>query len=103
MIRPMGCRCRARVRRIGAISHATRLRFARECEGQADLIALLAYAELRWDDMAALKASSIDFTRRRADVREPLTDVARHSGSGMPETHERRSVPSPAYLEAPLR
>lgn len=53
--------------------------------------------------MAALKVSSIDFSRRRVDVREALTDVRGTLVRGTPKTHERRSVPFPAFLEAPLR
>ena len=45
----------------------------------------------------------IDFARRRIDVREALTDVRGTLVRGTPKTHERRSVPFPTFLDAPLR
>ena len=87
----------------GYLSHEQVASLARECDGHADLIAFLAYTGLRWGEMAALKVSSIDFSRRRVDVKEALTDVRGTLVRGTPKTHERRSVPFPAFLEPPLR
>lgn len=87
----------------GYLSHEQVASLARECDGHADLIAFLAYTGLRWGEMAALKVSSIDFSRRRVDVKEALTDVRGTLVRGTPKTHERRSVPFPAFLGPPLR
>jgi len=87
----------------GYLSHEQVERLARECGEHADLIAFLAYTGLRWGEMAALRISSIDFVRRRVDVREALTDVRGELIRGTPKTHERRSVPFPAFLDRPLK
>lgn len=83
----------------GYLSHDQVALLALECGDQADLIAFLAYTGLRWGEMAALTVGSLDFSRRRAEVREALADVRGTLVRGTPKTHERRSVPFPAFLD----
>lgn len=87
----------------GYLSHEQVERLARECGENADLIVFLAYTGLRCGEMAALRVSLIDFVRRRVDVREALTDVRGELIRGTSKTHERRSVPFPAFLDRPLK
>ena len=63
------------------------------------VVRLLAYTGLRWGEMAALKAHSIDL-RRRFQVNEAVGEVRGHLVWSTPKGHERRSVPFPEFLVA---
>ena len=62
------------------------------------LVRLLAYTELRWGEMAALRVEAMDMLRRRVHVREAVAEVGGKVVWSSPKTHERRSVPFPAFL-----
>ena len=68
----------------------------------ATVILFLAYTGLRWGEMAALKVGSFDMLRRRVSVTEAVAEVHGQLTWDSPKTHERRSVPFPAFLAAPL-
>lgn len=63
------------------------------------IVTLLAYTGLRWGEMAALRAGDINIHRRRLDIRRAVAEVRGEMIFSTPKTHERRSVPFPAFLE----
>ncbi len=68
------------------------------------VVLFLAYTGVRFGEMAALRVSRLDLTRRRATIAESVTVV---QGEGLvwgtPKSHERRQVPIPRFLVAELR
>ena len=63
------------------------------------LVLFLAYTGVRWGEMAALRVSRLDLTKRRALVAESVTPVdGRGLVWGTPKSHQRRSVPIPRFL-----
>ena len=68
------------------------------------VVLFLAYTGVRFGEMAALRVSRLDVTRRRATIAESVTVV---QGKGLvwgtPKSHERRQVPIPRFLVAELR
>ncbi len=68
------------------------------------VVLFLAYTGVRFGEMAALRVSRLDLTRRRATIAESVTVV---QGKGLvwgtPKSHERRQVPIPRFLVAELR
>jgi integrase len=68
------------------------------------VVLFLAYTGVRFGEMAALRVSRLDITRRRATIAESVTVV---QGQGLvwgtPKSHERRQVPIPRFLVAELR
>lgn len=58
----------------------------------------LAYTGLRWGELAALRARSVDLQRHRIVVDEAVVDVRGELVWGTPKTHERRSVPVPPFI-----
>lgn len=87
----------------GYLSHKQVQTLARACGPHADLITFLAYTGLRWGEMAALRVRSVDTAKRRVEVNESLTDVRGELIRGTPKSHERRSVPYPAFLDTQLK
>ena len=71
-------------------------------EISATVILFLAYTGLRWGEMAALKIGSFDMLRRRVTVTEAVAEVRGRHVWDTPKSHERRSVPFPAFLAPPL-
>jgi integrase len=67
------------------------------------VVLFLAYTGVRFGEMAALRVSRLDLTRRRATIAESVTVV---QGQGLvwgtPKSHERRQVPIPRFLVAEL-
>lgn len=63
------------------------------------IVRLLAYTGLRWGEMAALRVGDIRADRRRIDVRRAVAEVRGELVYSTPKTHERRSVPYPAFLD----
>jgi integrase len=57
------------------------------------LVLVLVLTSLRWGEAAALRVRNVDTLRRRIAVAESMTEV-----HGMPRTHQRRTVPVPAFL-----
>ncbi len=68
----------------------------------ATVILFLTYTGLRWGEMAALKIGSFDMLRRRVTVTEAVAEVRGRLVWDTPKSHERRSVPFPAFLAPPL-
>jgi integrase len=67
-----------------------------------DVVRLLAYAGLRFGEMAALRVRRIDFLRKHLTVAESATEVEGVVEFGTPKTHQKRTVPIPAVLLEPL-
>lgn len=63
-----------------------------------DLIRLLAYTGLRWGEATGMRVKHVDRTRRRLSVEENAVIVNGKFRVGTPKTHERRTVPYPAFL-----
>ena len=76
----------------------------RENETYRLVVLFLAYTGVRFGEMAALRVSRLDLTRRRATIAESVTVV---QGKGLvwgtPKSHERRQVPIPRFLVAELQ
>jgi len=64
----------------------------------AALIYTLAYTGLRWGEATGLRVRAVDVGRRRMLVQENAVSVRGKIVVGTPKTHERRSVPYPAFL-----
>ncbi|GAA3630960.1 tyrosine-type recombinase/integrase [Microlunatus ginsengisoli] len=73
-------------------------RLAAACEPYGTLIRVLAYAGLRWGELAALRVKRVDLARRRLEVVEAVTEVNGRVVFGTTKTHQRRSVPIPRFL-----
>jgi integrase len=84
--------------RRGYLTHVQVVELAAQCGDYADLILTLAYTGLRWGELAALRAKSVDLQRERILVDEAVADVRGKLIWGTPKTHERRSVPMPEFL-----
>lgn len=69
---------------------------------RALIVRLLAYTGLRWGEMVALRVRHLDMLRRRIHVEDNAPEVGGVPTPGTPKTHERRSVPFPAFLAADL-
>lgn len=65
------------------------------------LVYVLAYCGLRWGEATGLRVGHLDMLRRRLAVEENAVQVGSAVKVGSPKTHERRSVPFPAFL-APM-
>jgi integrase len=71
--------------------------------GEYRLVVLaLAYCGLRWGELAALRVGRVDTLRRRLEIVEALVEVRGHLTWGAPKSHQRRSVPMPAFLAGDL-
>ena len=66
------------------------------------VVLLLAYTGLRWGEMAALRVGAVNLVRRRLDVYEAVAEVSGRQVLDSVKNHERRSVPFPDFLAAPL-
>ncbi|WP_018178497.1 tyrosine-type recombinase/integrase [Jongsikchunia kroppenstedtii] len=66
------------------------------------VIQFLAYTGLRWGEMAALRVRDFDMLRRRVNITEAVAEVKGKVVWSSPKTHERRTVPFPAFLAEPL-
>lgn len=82
----------------GYLTHAQVAELADECGDRGDLVLFLAYTGLRIGEAAGLQAQDVDLARRRVTVERALTEAgdARYKA---PKTHERRTVPYPAFLD----
>jgi len=84
------------------LSHAQVELLASHSGQHATLVRFLAYTGLRWGEVTALRVRHLDTLKRRLNVEE---NAARAKGKivvGTPKTHERRSVPYPAFLAVEL-
>lgn len=74
-----------------------------ECAGQGGLtIEFLALTGLRFGEMAALRVSDLDLTRRRLRVKASVSEVNGKLVWTSPKNHHSRSVPIPASLAVKL-
>jgi integrase len=62
------------------------------------MVVFAAYTGLRAGEIAALRVCRVDLLRRVIDVRASLADVNGHLIEGPTKTHQRRTVPLPAFL-----
>lgn len=67
------------------------------------LVNTLAYAGLRWGELAALQVRDVDSKRRRITVRRSVTEVSGTLHWGETKSGEHREVPIPAFLADQLR
>ncbi|SIE29530.1 phage integrase [Mycobacteroides abscessus subsp. abscessus] len=86
----------------GNLTHQQVELLAREVGEYAVVVRFLAYTGLRWGEMAALRVESFDMLRRRVNIREAVAEVKGRVVWSSPKSHERRSVPFPAFLADPL-
>jgi integrase len=75
---------------------------AKACGEYRTLVLLLGYCGLRWGEAVALRVGRVDVLRGRLDIAEAMTEVNGHTVFGVPKTHQRRSVPVPAFLRDDL-
>ncbi|WIE79260.1 site-specific integrase [Curtobacterium sp. MCSS17_016] len=66
----------------------------------SDLVRFLAYTGLRWGEATALRVRNVDVDRRRANIREAVTEVNGQHVLGGVKSHERRSIAFPEFLDA---
>ena len=67
------------------------------------LILVLAYCGLRWSEAIGMHVRDINFERHRIQVNRAAVEVEGRIVVGAPKNWERRIVPFPEFLEAPLR
>lgn len=65
-------------------------------------VRVLAYAGLRFGELAALRVERVDLLRRRIEVVESVTEIAGRASFGTPKSHQRRSVPIPRGIAEDL-
>ena len=63
---------------------------------------VLAYTGLRWGEVTGLRVGSVDLKRRRLLIEENAVMVGGTVHVGSPKTHEKRSVPYPAFLDTAM-
>lgn len=64
-----------------------------------DFVRFLAYTGLRWGEATGLRVAYVDRKRRRLRIEENAVKVNGHAQVGTPKTHEKRTVPYPAFLD----
>lgn len=62
------------------------------------IVRFLAYTGLRWGEMAALRAGRLDWLRKRALIRESVTETTKGLDWGATKGHITREVPIPTFL-----
>ncbi len=67
------------------------------------LILVLSYCGLRWSEAIGMHVRDINFDRHRIQVNRAAVEVEGRIVVGAPKNWERRIVPFPEFLEAPLR
>jgi len=96
---------RPRVQRFLDASQVARLVAAAEEHqpGAGLVVLLLAYSGLRWGELVALRASSIDVARRRVTVSVSATETAgKGIVTGRPKNHRLRALVLPRLVIEPL-
>lgn len=66
------------------------------------VVLVAAYTGLRWGELTGLRVRDVDVSRRRLAVNENAVRVGATIHVGTPKTHERRTVPYPAFLDAAI-
>lgn len=64
-----------------------------------DVIRFLAYTGLRWGEATGLRVMYVDRKQRRLRIEENAVKVNGHVQVGSPKTHEKRTVPYPAFMD----
>jgi len=96
---------RPRVQRFLDATQVARLVAAAENhrDGAGLVVLLLAYSGLRWGELVALRASSIDVARGRVTVAVSVTEVAGEGVvTGAPKNHRLRALGLPRLVIDPL-
>lgn len=75
---------------------------ANACGPYSALARVLGYCGLRFGEAAALRVGRVDILRGRLDIAEAMTEINGKAVFGTPKTHQRRSVPVPAFLRKEL-
>ena len=70
---------------------------------RAPIVHVLGYCGLRFGELAALKAGSVDQVRRRLRIEESVTEVNGALVWSEPKDHQRRTVPWPKFLDEDIR
>ncbi len=82
-----------------ALTHDQVRRIADAAEELRTMVYVLGYGGLRYGEIAALRVSDVDASRRRLKVSRSVTAVARMGMvEGPTKTHQSRSVPLPAFV-----
>ena len=71
---------------------------ANEAGPHRTMVLVLGYTGLRWGEVIGLRVKDLDLVRRRLNVNQNAVEVGSEVHVGTPKTHERRSVPFPAFL-----
>jgi integrase len=80
------------------LSHAQLHSLAAEAGRHKTMILVMGYTGLRWGEVIGLRVRDADFARNRLTVSQNAVEVGSTIHVGTPKTHERRSVPVPAFL-----
>ena len=75
---------------------------AQACGSYGTFIRFLAYTGLRWGEATAVRVRRLDSMRGRLEVAEAASEFSGAVTIGVPKSHQRRSVPLPAFLLAEL-
>jgi len=89
-------------RRYLTDAEVIRLAAATETPQHATLIMVLAYCGLRWGEAAGLRVSDLNMLRRRIHVNQAAVEVDGVIHVGAAKSWEKRTVPFPAFLAAPI-
>jgi integrase len=84
------------------LTHDELAMLADACGSYRTLVRVLGYCGLRWGEAAALRVGRVDMLRGRLEVVEAMSEVDGKAVFGTPKTHQRRSVPLPAFLRPEL-
>ena len=90
-------------RRYLTHDEVVRLAEAATTQTYRTLILVLAYCGLRWSEAIGMHVRDINFERDRMHVNRAAVEVEGRIVVGAPKNWERRIVPFPEFLEAPLR
>jgi integrase len=80
------------------LDHDQLAALAEQCGTDGLVVLLLGYCGPRWGELAALRVKHVNVLRRRLEIVESMTEVNGRAVFGTTKTHERRSVPVPAFL-----
>lgn len=75
---------------------------AQACGSYGTFIRFLAYTGLRWGEATAVRVRRLDAMRGRLEVTEAASEFSGAVTIGTPKSHQRRSVPLPAFLISEL-
>jgi integrase len=81
------------------LNHAQLHALASEAGSHRTMVLVMGYTGLRWGEIIGLRVRDADFARNRLTVSQNAVEVGSTIHVGTPKTHERRSVPFPAFLK----